>query len=116
MYIVPYFKWNRVEKFDNLSPYVHECLDNVITVYSEIFAVSPFLLRPILEQIVQTIAEELSRLMTSVDEFNGNGKKQATLDIRLIRDAVRLYSNERAKGSFNESLDAISKLSADENK
>lgn len=116
MYVVPHFKWNCVEKFDSLSPYAHECLDNVVAVYSEIFAISPFLLRPILEQIIQTIAEELARLMASVDEFNVNGKKQASLDIRLIRDAVRLYSNERAKGSFNEALDAITKLTTDENK
>lgn len=116
MYIVSHFKWNCVEKFDNLSPYAHECLDNVVAVYSEIFAISPFLLRPILEQIIQTIAEELARLMASVDEFNTNGKKQATLDIRLIRDVLRLYSNERAKSSFNEAIEAIPKLNADENK
>ena len=116
MYIVSHFKWDCVEKFDNLSPYAHECLDNVVSVYSEIFAVSPFLLRPILEQIIQTIAEELARLMTSVEEFNTNGKKQATLDIRMLRDALRVYSNERAKASFNEAIEAIPKLKADENR
>lgn len=116
MYIVSHFKWNCVEKFNNLSPYAHECLDNVVSVYSEIFAVSPFLLRPILEQIIQTIAEELARLMATVEDFNTNGKKQATLDIRMLRDALRLYSNERAKSSFNEALDSIPRLSGDENK
>lgn len=116
MYIVSHFKWNCVEKFNNLSPYAHECLDNVVSVYSEIFAVSPFLLRPILEQIIQTIAEELARLMACVEGFNTNGKKQATLDIRMLRDALRVYSNERAKSSFNEALDAIPKLTADENR
>lgn len=116
MYIVSHFKWNCVEKFDNLSPYAHECLDNVISVYSEIFAISPFLLRPILEQIIQTIAEEVARLMACVEGFNVNGKKQATLDIRLLRDALRVYTNERAKSSFNEALDSIPKLSTDENR
>jgi exocyst complex component 2 len=111
MYIVSHFRWNCVEKCDKLSPYAHECLDNVVAVYSEIFSISPSLLRPILEQIIQTIAEELARLMASVDEFNVCGKKQASLDIRLIKDALRLYSNERAKASFNEALDAIPKLS-----
>lgn len=116
MYIVSHFKWNCVEKFDNLSPYAHECLDNVVSVYSEIFAISPFLLRPILEQIIQTIAEELARLMAVVEGYNTNGKKQATLDIRMLRDALRVYSNERAKSSFNEALDAIPKLTPDENR
>lgn len=116
MYIVSHFKWNCVEKFDNLSPYAHECLDNVVSVYSEVFAISPFLLRPILEQIIQTIAEEVARLMVCVDEFNTNGKKQATLDIRMLRDALKVYSNERAKSSFNAAVDSITKLTADENR
>lgn len=116
MYIVSHFKWNCVEKCDNLSPYAHECLDNVVSVYSEIFAISPFLLRPILEQIIQTIAEEVARLMSCVEGFNVNGKKQATLDIRMLRDALRVYSNERAKASFIEAIDAIPKLSVDENR
>lgn len=116
MYIVSHFKWNCLEKFNKLSPYAHECLDNVVAVYSEVFSISPSLLRPILEQIIQTIAEEVARLMSSVDEFNSNGRKQATLDIKLIRDALKLYSNERAKASFGEALDAIPKLTVDENK
>lgn len=116
MYIVSHFKWNCVEKFDNLSPYAHECLDNVVSVYSEVFAISPFLLRPILEQIIQTIAEEVARLMVCVDEFNTNGKKQATLDIQMLRDALKVYSNERAKSSFNAAVDSITKLTADENR
>ena len=116
MYIVSHFKWDCVEKFNNLSPYAHECLDNVVAVYSEIFAISPFLLRPILEQIIQTIAEELARLMACVEGFNTNGKKQATLDIRMLRDALRVYSNERAKSSFNEALEAIPKLTSEENR
>ena len=116
MYIVSHFKWNCVEKFDNLSPYAHECLDNVVSVYSEIFAISPFLLRPILEQIIQTIAEELARLMGSVEEFNTNGKMQATLDIRMLRDVLRVYSNERAKSSFSEAMEGIPKLTSEENR
>lgn len=96
MYI-GHFQWDTLCKSDKLSPYAHECCDNIIGVYSEIFAISPFLLRPILEQIVQTVAEELSRLMACVTKFNANGALQANIDIKLIRDAVRVYSNERAK-------------------
>ena len=117
MYIVSHFKWNAVEKCESLSPYAHECLDNIVAVYSEIFSVSPFLLRPILEQIIQTVAEELARLMADCSRnFNDNGRMQASLDIKLIRDAVRVYSNERAKASFNEALEAIPALSMQENK
>lgn len=66
-------------------------------MYSEIYAISPFLLRPVLEPIIQTVAEELARLMSCVQSFNANGTYQANLDICLIRDATRLYSNSTAK-------------------
>uniref|UniRef100_A0A1Y9H2W3 Exocyst complex component 2 n=1 Tax=Anopheles dirus TaxID=7168 RepID=A0A1Y9H2W3_9DIPT len=101
------FQWDQVGPSEKLSPYAHECLDNLVSVYSEIFAISPSLLRPILEPIVQTVAEELARLMTCVQKFNVSGALQATVDINVIRDAVRVYSNETAKSFFVEALDAI---------
>lgn len=91
------FQWNTVTKATKLRPYAQECLDNLVGVYSEIFTISPFLLRPVLEPIVQTVAEELARLMTCVQKFNAVGAIQANIDIRLLRDALKLYSNESAK-------------------
>lgn len=80
-------------------------------VYSEIFTVSPLLLRPVLEPIIQMVAEELARLMSCVQRFSANGALQANVDIRLIRDAVKLYSNATAKTFFSEALEAIPQLS-----
>jgi exocyst complex component 2 len=91
------FQWDMAGCVGKLSPYAHECCDNLVGVYSEIFSISPSLLRPILEPIVQTVAEELARLMTCVQKFSANGAMQANVDIRLIRDAVQVYSNATAK-------------------
>ncbi|XP_055523309.1 exocyst complex component 2 [Wyeomyia smithii] len=101
------FQWDQVGPSDKLSPYAHECCDNLVSVYSEIFSISPVLLRPVLEPIVQTVAEELARLMTCVQKFNVNGALQAKIDIHVIRDAVRVYSNDTAKSFFVEALEAI---------
>ncbi|XP_058453290.1 exocyst complex component 2 [Malaya genurostris] len=101
------FQWDQVSVSEKLSPYAHECCDNLVSVYSEIFSISPVLLRPVLEPIVQTVAEELARLMTCVQKFNVNGALQAKVDIHVIRDAVRVYSNDTAKTFFTEALDAI---------
>ncbi|KXJ82784.1 hypothetical protein RP20_CCG011217 [Aedes albopictus] len=101
------FQWDQVGASDKLSPYAHECCDNLVSVYSEIFSISPVLLRPVLQPIVQTVAEELARLMTCVQKFNVNGALQAKVDIHVIRDAVRVYSNETAKSFFVEALEAI---------
>lgn len=105
------FQWNKSQQLGNLRPYAHECMDNLIGVYSEIFSISPSLLRPVLEPIIQIVAEELSRILTCVQSFSATGAIQANVDIRLIRDTVKLYSNEASKASFVEALDSIPELS-----
>lgn len=105
------FQWDLVTSADDLRPYAHECCDNLVGVYSEIYAISPLLLRPILEPIIQMVAEELSRLMSCVQRFSANGALQANVDIRFIRDSFKLYSNVTAKSFFGEALDAIPQLS-----
>lgn len=82
-----------------------------VGVYSEIFTISPSLLRLVLEPIVQTVAEELARLMSCVQKFNAYGAMQANIDILLLRDALKLYSNSTAKSFFGEALEAIPQLS-----
>lgn len=104
------FQWDQVQTVTRIRPYASECCDNLTGVYAEIFAVSPLLLRSILEPIVQLVAEELNRLMSCVEQkFNKNGAMQASLDIMVIRDALRLYSNSAARGLFNEALDVLPK-------
>ncbi|XP_055375734.1 exocyst complex component 2 isoform X2 [Condylostylus longicornis] len=106
MYIAQ-FQWDSEMEIGKLRPYAQECCDNLVGVYSEIFTISPSLLRPVLEPITQTIAEELARLMSCVQNFSRSGAIQANVDIRLIRDALKLYSNETAKTFFMEALEAI---------
>ncbi|XP_068145979.1 exocyst complex component 2 [Drosophila tropicalis] len=106
MYLGP-FQWDHEMEIGQLRPYAHECCDNLIGVYSEIYSISPALLRPILESIVQTISEELARLMSCVQRFSYTGAIQAHVDIRLLRDVLECYSNETAKNYFLEALEAI---------
>lgn len=93
------FQWDHEMEIGlgQLRPYAHECCDNLVGVFSEINSISPSLLRPILESIVQTISEELARLMSCVQRFSYTGAIQAHVDIRLLRDALENYANETAK-------------------
>lgn len=68
-------------------------------------------MRAILEPIIQTVAEELARLLTCVQRFSANGALQANIDIRFLRDILKLYSNSTAKSFFGEALEAIPQLS-----
>lgn len=104
------FQWNNVKRNGKLRPYAYECCDNLVGVYAEIYAVSPFLLRPILTPITQTVAEELARLMSCVTDFSVDGAIQAHTDIRVIKEALQLYSNETAKSFFREALEVIPQL------
>lgn len=129
------FQWDAVPHTGKLRPYAHECLDNLVnvkcnelqsmcslklyrssppqvSVYSEIYTISPALLRIVLEPIVQTVAEELARLMSCVQKFSEYGKFQANIDIQLMRDALKLFSNDTARSFFADALDVIPTLSA----
>uniref|UniRef100_A0A1A9V874 Exocyst complex component 2 n=1 Tax=Glossina austeni TaxID=7395 RepID=A0A1A9V874_GLOAU len=101
------FQWDAEMNIGHLRPYAHECCDNLVAVYSEIYTISPALLRPILEPIVLTISEELARLMSCVQQFSPTGAVQANVDIRLLRDALRLYTNDTGRNYFMEALEAI---------
>lgn len=101
------FQWNTEMFIGQLRPYAHECCYNLVAVYSEIYTVSPSLLKPILEPIVLTISEELARLMSCVQTFSYTGAIQANVDIRLLRDALKLYTNETGRNYFLEALEAI---------
>lgn len=105
------FQWDAVPHTGKLRPYAHECLDNLVAVYSEIYTISPALLPVVLEPIVQTVAEELARLMQCVQKFSEYGKFQANIDIQLMRDALKNFSNDAARSFFAEALDVIPTLS-----
>lgn len=101
------FQWDNHVEIGKLRPYAHECCDNLVGVYSEVFTICPSLLRSILEPLIQTVAEELARLMSCVQKFSYTGITQANVDIKFMRDVLKLYSNETAKSFFVEALDAI---------
>lgn len=60
---------------------------------------------------MQTVAEELARLLTCVQRFSSFGALQANIDIRFLKDILKLYSNSTAKSFFGEALEAIPQLS-----
>lgn len=59
--------------------------------------VAPALLQRVLSHIVETVAEELARLMSCVTQFGPAGIVQARTDITLLRSALQSYSTPRAK-------------------
>ncbi|KAG5336279.1 EXOC2 protein, partial [Acromyrmex heyeri] len=100
-------EWDFDTEPTHLKPYAQEILANLIAVHAEVRRVAPALLQRILSHIIETIAEELARLMSCVTQFRPAGIIQARTDIILLRNALQAYSTSRARSFFEEALDAI---------
>lgn len=91
------FDWDTKIIPSDIRPYAKECITNLIHVHAEVNSISPNLLDSILPQIIQTIAEELYRLMSCVQKFSVCGIQQARADITALKEAFSHYSTEKAK-------------------
>ncbi|XP_076670422.1 exocyst complex component secretory 5 [Andrena cerasifolii] len=100
-------EWDFEIEPTHVRPYAQEILANLVAVHAEVRRVAPALLHRVLSHIVETVAEELARLMSCVTQFRPAGIVQARTDITLLRNVLQSYSTTRAKNFFEEALDAI---------
>lgn len=110
------FDWDSNFTLKDIRPYAKECINNLIHVHSEVYSISPTLLENVIRQVVQTIAEELFRLMSCVRNFSKAGAQQARTDIVALKEFFSHYCTEDANNYFDEALNIIPKLSPDENR
>lgn len=104
------FDWHLNVPPTDIRPYVKECINNLINVHSEIIHISPSLLNAVLPQVVETVAEELYRLMSCVQKFSREGAVQARADISALQEFLGGYSTEKAKNDFKEAIEVVPKL------
>lgn len=95
------FDWDTKITPSDIRPYAKECIHNLIHVHAEVNSISPNLLGSILPQIVQTIAEELYRLMSCVQKFSVAGIQQARADISALKETFSFYSTQKARRVLN---------------
>ncbi|XP_001606239.2 exocyst complex component 2 [Nasonia vitripennis] len=100
--------WTSEFKPKHVKPYVQEILANVIAVHAEVRRVSPRLLYRVLSHIVETISEELARLMSCANKrFSAQGIIQARTDMLLLQKALERYCTKAAKNFFEDALQSI---------
>ncbi|PSN46362.1 Exocyst complex component 2, partial [Blattella germanica] len=104
------FDWDTPRKPTDIRPYAKEIIANMIGVHAEVHRVSPNLVHRVLTQIVETVAEELSRLMSCVTRFSVEGNQQARADILAVQETVKLFTTPSAQSFFEEALEAIPPL------
>ncbi|XP_026201416.1 exocyst complex component 2 isoform X2 [Anabas testudineus] len=102
-----YFDWRDCQTPTGVRNYLKEALVNIITVHAEVFTVSKDLVPRVLSKIVESVADEMCRLMQCVSSFSKNGALQARLELCALRDAIAAYLNTESNASFKLALDAL---------
>lgn len=104
------FDWHLSFVPTDIRPYAKECINNLISVQSEVTTVSVMLLDSVLLKIVEIIAEELYRLMSCVKKFSKEGAQQARADIGALTEFFESYLSTNAKLYFKEAQEVIPTL------
>uniref|UniRef100_A0A669F933 Exocyst complex component 2 n=1 Tax=Oreochromis niloticus TaxID=8128 RepID=A0A669F933_ORENI len=71
-----YFDWRDCQTPTGVRNYLKEALVNIIAVHAEVFTVSKDLVPRVLSRIVESVADEMCRLMQCVSSFSKNGALQ----------------------------------------
>uniref|UniRef100_A0A4W6FAG4 Exocyst complex component 2 n=1 Tax=Lates calcarifer TaxID=8187 RepID=A0A4W6FAG4_LATCA len=78
-----YFDWRDCQTPTGVRNYLKEALVNIITVHAEVFTVSKDLVPRVLSKIVESVADEMCRLMQCVSSFSKNGALQCHFQFLL---------------------------------
>ncbi|XP_026179189.1 exocyst complex component 2 isoform X1 [Mastacembelus armatus] len=105
-----YFDWRDCQTPTGVRNYLKEALVSIITVHAEVFTVSKDLVPRVLSKIVESVADEMCRLMQCVSSFSKNGALQARLELCALRDAIAAFLNAESNASFKLALDALPQL------
>ncbi|MCJ8743766.1 hypothetical protein PDJAM_G00098020 [Pangasius djambal] len=105
-----YFDWKDCLPPTGVRSYLKEALVSIISVHAEVFTISKDLVSRVLSKIVESVAEEMSRLMQCVSSFSKNGALQACLEICALKDAVVCYLTPDSQASFKQAVEALPQL------
>uniref|UniRef100_A0A3P8TGJ0 Exocyst complex component 2 n=1 Tax=Amphiprion percula TaxID=161767 RepID=A0A3P8TGJ0_AMPPE len=108
-----YFDWRDCQTPTGVRNYLKEALVNIITVHAEVFTVSKDLVPRVLSKIVESVADEMCRLMQCVSSFSKNGALQVHtgMHIHTVTDPFSTHSKTLTQSSsFKLALDALPQL------
>lgn len=63
----------------------------------QVYRISADLVKRVLHQITETVAEELFRLMSCVTKFSTAGSQQARADVQALQEALKHYTTPSAE-------------------
>uniref|UniRef100_A0A7N8WWX4 Exocyst complex component 2 n=1 Tax=Mastacembelus armatus TaxID=205130 RepID=A0A7N8WWX4_9TELE len=98
-----YFDWRDCQTPTGVRNYLKEALVSIITVHAEVFTVSKDLVPRVLSKIVESVADEMCRLMQCVSSFSKNGALQVHADTHTHTQSHKALYHSYA--SFKLALD-----------
>lgn len=108
------FDWKTCKKPYGVRNYLKEVIMQMIEVHAEVFAVSPAFVTRVTKNVIEAVAEEMSRLVECITEFSPNGVLQARLELLALQQTVQLYQTPHASECFQEALDALPAIKQDD--
>uniref|UniRef100_A0A8C5DVT0 Exocyst complex component 2 n=1 Tax=Gouania willdenowi TaxID=441366 RepID=A0A8C5DVT0_GOUWI len=92
-----YFDWRDCQTPTGVRSYLKEALVNIIAVHAEVFTVSKELVPRVLTKIVESVADEMCRLMQCVSSFSRNGALQVSSFKQALDSLPHLHSGSDKK-------------------
>ncbi|CAK8674239.1 exocyst complex component 2-like [Clavelina lepadiformis] len=105
------FDWNDCLKPTGVRPYIKCALMKIITIHAEVFAVCSGMVSRILTSVVESVADELLRLVQCIDQISANGAMQCRVDIEAMEQVTSIFKSPQSQKSFEEALNAVPRLS-----
>lgn len=101
------FDWSQCSTPTGVRSYIKEAIMNLLEVHAEVYSIGPAFVERVLRDIVEAVADELSRLFQCITKFNANGALQARLDIAAFEVAVGIYKTPKMRSTLKDTLGRI---------
>lgn len=106
-----HFEWHNCSIPAGVRPYVKTALMSAVAIHAEINAIAPAFMLRVMTKVLESIAEEISRLTScAMEGYSQAGALQARLDLAALEEALSPYRNAGTSASFQEALSAVPKL------
>nr|XP_006811907.1 PREDICTED: exocyst complex component 2-like [Saccoglossus kowalevskii] len=102
-----YLDWKTLDRPVGVRSYVKEAICNLISIHAEVYAISPAFISRMMTKVVESLAEEVCRLISCAEGFNNAGAIQARLELLALKDSLLSYGNAASNSSFKEAFNFI---------
>lgn len=91
--------WRSTSTPTSISPYVYECLLNMVGVYAKVFDVSPSLVKRVIVVLYEHVLKTVLSSMREVESFGSGGALQVFADVDFFDSIMMHYKSAEAQNT-----------------